>query len=66
MKKSLRRKRRSSKKSAYVPVDPSGNPIHVLSFSSPQPPRPRSLSPEEMRRLHAPLNSHNDGFHLLR
>ncbi len=66
MKKSLRRKRRSPNKSVYVPVDPSGDPIHVLSFFSPKAPKPRSLSPEEVRRYQAPLNSHNEGFHLLR
>jgi hypothetical protein len=66
MKKSLRRKRRSAKKLAYVPVDPSGDAIHVLSFFSPKPLNPRSHSPEEVRRYQAPLNSHNEGFHLLR
>jgi hypothetical protein len=64
--KRLRRKRRSPQKPPYVPVDPAGYPIDVLLYPLPKQPRERPLTHDEVKRHHAPLNSHNDGFRLLR
>ncbi len=61
-----RRKLRPPKQSTYVPVDPAGNPIDVLFSHFFKRPKERPLTASEQKRRHAPLNSHNDGFRLLR
>ncbi len=61
-----RRKPRPPKKLAYVPVDPAGTPIDVLFYPAPKGSRERPPTPDEMKRRHAPLNSHNEGFRLMR
>ncbi len=64
--KRLRRKPRPPKKPPYVPVDPAGNPIDVLLHHIPKHARERPPTPDEMKRRRAPLNSHHDGFRLMR
>jgi hypothetical protein len=64
--KRWRRKPRLPKKILYGLVDPSGNPIDVPLYPSAKRSRERPPSPDEVKRHHAPLNSHNDGFRLLR
>jgi hypothetical protein len=64
--KRWRQKPRPSNKSPYVPVDSAGNPIDVLLYPAPQRSRERPPTPDEVKRHHAPLNSHNAGFHLMR
>jgi hypothetical protein len=61
-----RRKPRPAKKPAYVPVDPAGAPIDVLLSPAPKRSGERPPTPDEQKRRHAPLNSHHDGFRLLR
>ena len=61
-----RRKPRPPKKPRYVPVDPAGTPIDVLFYHAPKGSRERLPTPDEMKRRHAPLNSHHEGFRLMR
>jgi hypothetical protein len=64
--KRWRRKPRPPKKLPYMPVDPAGNPIDILLSPAPKRSRERPPTPDEVKRRHAPLNSHHDGFRLMR
>jgi hypothetical protein len=64
--KRWRRKPPPPSKSPYVPIDPAGKAIDILLDPSCKRSRERPPSPDEVKRHHAPLNSHNAGFRLLR